>query len=113
MADGSPCASHVAWLVETSGRRILHLGDAKLSREEFEKFPWLAGLGIDLAFVPFWFLEDEEGVDIINRLISPGAVVFMHWNRWNRESVVEDLERVRRDLPPAFIFGEHFEKRIF
>jgi hypothetical protein len=37
----------------------------------------------------------------------------MHWNRWNRESVVEDLERVRRDLPPAFIFGEHSKKRIF
>jgi len=113
MPDGSPCVSHVAWLVETSGRRILHLGDAKSSAEEFEQFPWLAGIGIDVAFVPFWFIEGEEGIEIINRLIVPEAVVLMHWNRWNRESVAGDLERLGADLPPVAMFSEHFERMAF
>lgn len=113
MSDGSPCIEHVAWLVESGDNRILHLGDAKLAAEEFERFPWLPGLGIDIAFVPFWFLHQAEGVDVINRLIAPKTVVLMHWNSWNRDSVLEDLEGLRDSLPPAVVFGGAFEKKIF
>jgi L-ascorbate metabolism protein UlaG (beta-lactamase superfamily) len=113
MSDGAPCMEHVAWLIESGGRRILHLGDAKLAAEEFERFPWLPGLGIDVAFVPFWFLHQAEGADVISRLIAPKAIVLMHWNSWNRDAVVEDLDRNRDNLPPAVIFGEAFEKMSF
>jgi L-ascorbate metabolism protein UlaG (beta-lactamase superfamily) len=109
----SPCIGHVAWLVESDGCRILHLGDAKVSVEEFEQFPWLPGLGIDIAFVPFWFLQQEGGARLITELIAPKAVVLMHWNSWNRETVVEELERNRDALPPAVIFSEAFEKISF
>ena len=108
-----PCIDHVAWLVETEGCRILHLGDAKAAAGEFERFPWLPGLEIDIAFVPFWFLQNPEGADLITRLIAPKAVVLMHWNRWNRDSVVEELERNRDELPPTVIFSEAFEKMSF
>jgi L-ascorbate metabolism protein UlaG (beta-lactamase superfamily) len=104
---------HVAWLVEAGGRRILHLGDAKMAPEEFEQFPWLAGLGIDVAFVPFWFIDREGGADVISRLIAPKTVVLVHWNRWNRESVAEDLELQKANLPPTVMFSEPFEKRVF
>jgi L-ascorbate metabolism protein UlaG (beta-lactamase superfamily) len=109
----SPCIDHLAWLVEMEGCRILHLGDAKVAAEEFERFPWLPGLEVDIAFIPYWFLLRPEGVDLINRLISPKAVVLMHWNRWNRASVVEDLDRLRDVLPPTTIFKEAFEKMRF
>jgi len=108
-----PCIDHLAWLVEMEGCRILHLGDAKVVAEEFERFPWLPGLEVDIAFIPYWFLLRPEGVDLINRLISPKAVVLMHWNRWNRASVVEDLDRLRDVLPPTTIFKEAFEKMRF
>jgi L-ascorbate metabolism protein UlaG (beta-lactamase superfamily) len=113
MSDGSPCMEHVAWLVEAGGRRILHLGDAKMAPEEFEQYPWLPGLQIDVAFVPFWFIDREGGVDVINSLIAPKTVVLMHWNRWNRDSIIEDFELVKDDLPPTVIFSEAFEKRVF
>lgn len=113
MPEGSPCIDHLAWLVEMEGCRILHLGDAKVAAEEFERFPWLPGLKVDIAFIPYWFLLRPEGVDVINRLISPKAVVLMHWNRWNRASVVEDLDRFRDALPPTTIFKEAFEKMRF
>ncbi len=117
VTDGTPersqCIDHIAWLVETDGCRILHLGDAKLAAEEFDRFPWLPGLEIDIAFIPYWFLLQSGGVDLINRRIAPRSVVLMHWNRWNRDSVVEELERNREDLPHAVIFGEAFEKKRF
>ena len=113
MADGSPCMDHVAWLVESDGYRILHLGDAKTDAGEFERYPWLPGLEIDVAFVPFWFLRQPGGIEIINGLISPKTVVLMHWNSWNRDSVVEDLERAGGELQNAVIFGKAFEKRTF
>ena len=109
----SPCIDHAAWLVETDGCRILHLGDAKLAAEEFEQFPWLPGLEVDIAFVPFWFIQKAGGADLITRLIAPKTVVLMHWNSWNRDSVVEELERNRDALPPTVIFGEAFEKMSF
>ena len=109
----SPCIDHVAWLVEAEGCRILHLGDARAGAEEFEQFSWLPGLEIDIAFVPFWFLQKAGGVDVISSLIAPKTVVLMHWNSWNRDSVVEELERNRDGLPPTVIFGEAFEKMRF
>lgn len=113
MQEGSPCIEHIAWLVETDGCRILHLGDAKLAADEFERFPWLPGLEIDIAFIPYWFLLQAGGTDVINRLIAPKTVVLMHWNRWNRDVVVEELERNREDLPPTVIFGKAFEIKKF
>ena len=109
----APCIDHLAWLVETEGCRILHLGDAIVAAGEFERFPWLPGLEVDIAFIPYWFLLRSGGVDVINRLISPKAVVLMHWNRWNRDSVVEELDRFREDLPPTTIFNEAFETKRF
>ena len=109
----SPCIDHVAWLVETDGCRIIHLGDAKAAVEEFEQFPWLPGLEIDIAFVPFWFIQQSGGADLISDLIAPKTVVLMHWNSWNRDSVMQELERNRDALPPTVIFGEAFEKMSF
>jgi len=109
----SPCIDHVAWIVEAEGCRIIHLGDAKVAAEEFEQFPWLPGLEIDIAFVPFWFLQQEGGAELITDLIAPKAVVLMHWNSWNRDSVVEELGRSRDALPPTVIFSEPFEKMNF
>jgi hypothetical protein len=37
----------------------------------------------------------------------------MHWNSWNRDSVVEELERSRDALPPTVIFSGAFEKMTF
>ena len=109
----SRCMDHVAWLVETEGCRIIHLGDAKADVEEFEQFPWLPGLEIDIAFVPFWFIQQSGGADLISDLIAPKAVVLMHWNSWNRNSVVEELERNRDALPPTVILSEAFEALSF
>ncbi len=43
----------------------------------------------------------------------PKSVVLMHWNRWNRDSVVEELELNREALPPTVMFSEAFEKMSF
>ncbi len=43
----------------------------------------------------------------------PKSVVLMHWNRWNRDSVVEELELNRETLPPTVMFSEAFEKMSF
>ena len=110
----SPCIDHVAWLVETDGCRILHLGDAKVARGGVRAVPVAARPEIDIAFVPFWFLQRDGGAGTDHGAHSAEkAVVLMHWNSWNRDSVVEGTRSQPRRAPPTVIFSGAFEKMTF
>ena len=47
-------------IIKLGGKKLLHVGDADTSIENFEKFN-LDEEGIDIAFLPDWFLLYSEG----------------------------------------------------
>src|SRR5690606_4764277 len=66
---------HLVWVMEMSGIRVLHAGDAYPSELELRQ---VAGSGIDLLLAPWWMLNGVEGR---GRIEATGArqVVAFHW----------------------------------
>ena len=64
-------------VVTLAGKKLLHIGDADISVENFEAFG-LAEEGIDIAFIPYWFLESRTGRAIVRDLIKPRRVIAVH-----------------------------------
>ncbi|MEP7372165.1 MAG: MBL fold metallo-hydrolase [Chitinophagaceae bacterium] len=63
---------NIAYLVELNGVRILHAGDADTDIDAFNR----AGIGsIDAAIVPEWFINDEKGKQIIEKLGAKSVIV--------------------------------------
>lgn len=88
-------------LVELGGRRILHLGDAHLDADAFEMLD-LASRGVDVAFIPYWYLLEDEGRALVDRLIDPGRIVAVHVPPDEVDAV---RDRVSRVYPDAVVFG--------
>jgi L-ascorbate metabolism protein UlaG (beta-lactamase superfamily) len=64
---------NIAYLVEISGVRILHVGDADTDTAAFDRM----GIGsVDAAIVPQWF-DSEKGRSIIEKL-KPKKVIVTH-----------------------------------
>jgi len=64
-------------LIEMGGVRILHIGDAAMSAEDFA----LAGLDsvdIDVALVPFWFFQPGPGGEVVNRFLGASRKIAVH-----------------------------------
>ena len=87
-------------LIETGGLTFLHVGDADLTRENFEPHH-LAETGVDLAFLPYWFLLDSESRALVDELIAPQKIVVVHIEPENADSIAR---RVGEHYPDAHIF---------
>ncbi len=64
-------------IVSIGGKRILHIGDADMTAGNFEAFS-LAEANIDIAFIPYWFLESRAGRSIVREVIQPKHVISVH-----------------------------------
>jgi L-ascorbate metabolism protein UlaG (beta-lactamase superfamily) len=63
---------NIAYLAELNGVRILHVGDADTNPKAFE---FLHPGSADIMIVPAWFINDEKGEKIIERLKAKKIVV--------------------------------------
>lgn len=63
-------------LLEVGGVRFLHLGDAVPDPEAFARLE-LAGR-VDVALVPYWYLDGGAGQRLIDEHVAPRHVVAMH-----------------------------------
>lgn len=68
---------NLAFLVETGGRRFLHVGDAKPLKENF-KDAGLAGQNIDLLIAPFPYVGLSTARSTIESFIRPQKIMAIH-----------------------------------
>ncbi len=64
-------------IVELGGKKFFHFGDADMSDSNFSAFD-LPSEKIDVAFVPYWFLLEENGRKLVRERIGAKTVVAVH-----------------------------------
>ena len=63
-------------IVEIDGIRFLHVGDPGFGREDIEQL--VANTRIDVALLPGWFLSEPGGRAVIDEIIKPKHLAFLH-----------------------------------
>lgn len=96
-------------IVKLGGKKLLHVGDADTAVENFDKFR-LDEEGIDIAFIPFWFLLGREGQTIVREHIKPKQIIAVHISPADGEQV---SGQIRQAFPNAIAFTTLLEKRSF
>lgn len=96
-------------IIKLGGKKLLHVGDADTSIENFEKFN-LDEEGIDVAFLPDWFLLYSEGQTLVREHIKPKQIIAVHVSPSSREKVAA---QVKQAFPGAIAFTTMLEKKQF
>ena len=104
---------HQAYLIELGGYRILHLGDALPTAENFEPFAWLAKVPLDIVLVPEWFLRDPGGKVLIDRFIKAQRFVIIHVNPGAEDRVLSLAGQIFPQGVETIVFRGPMEKRKF
>lgn len=96
-------------LIEIGGRRMLHIGDADMTAENFSAFN-LAKENIDVAFIPYWFLLSENGRKLVTEQFNPKQIIAVHISPNEGEKIAEDLKKIN---PQIIAFTKILEERSF
>jgi L-ascorbate metabolism protein UlaG (beta-lactamase superfamily) len=95
-------------VIKLGGKKLLHLGDAGRSVEIFEKFN-LDKEGIDIAFLPTWFLFGN-GLAVVREHIKPKHIIAVHISPGEAERETSQIKQV---FPNAVAFTNMLEKRHY
>ena len=99
---------NMGFVIELGGKKILHLGDAEMDIERFKAVN-LSQYDIDVALVPYWYMADENGRQILNDQIRSKALIGIHFPKVGSPMVLEEIGKF---YPKARVFKEvreHFE----
>jgi L-ascorbate metabolism protein UlaG (beta-lactamase superfamily) len=96
-------------VIKLGGKKLLHVGDVDASAEIFEKFE-LDEEGIDIAFLPVWFLLEPAGQTVVREHIKPKQIIVVHCSPVEAEDVVR---RIKQAFPQAVAFTTLLEKRHY
>jgi L-ascorbate metabolism protein UlaG (beta-lactamase superfamily) len=96
-------------VIKLGGKKLLHVGDVDASAEIFEKFE-LDEEGIDIAFLPVWFLLESAGQTVVREHIKPKQIIVVHCSPSEAGDVVR---RVKQVFPAAVAFTTLLEKRHY
>lgn len=66
-----------AHLVEMSGMKVLHVGDAAFEPADFEK-SGLADIQLDVALIPIAYFQPGPGIEIIERYLNAPVKIAVH-----------------------------------
>ncbi|MBL7904998.1 MAG: MBL fold metallo-hydrolase [Bacteroidales bacterium] len=100
---------NLSFLIEMGGKKILHIGDAAYTEENFAGFG-LEKEKIDIAFIHYWFLLDCEGRRIIDNYIKPQKIVVTHIPY---DELRRNYKRIKEYYPDVEVFLNHLEKKIY
>jgi L-ascorbate metabolism protein UlaG (beta-lactamase superfamily) len=100
---------NLGYIVQLNGKKFLHVGDADLTVENFASLN-LKDEGIDVAFLPYWFLLSASDRRIVETQIAPKQVVAVHVSPADAASVVSQLKAA---YPQAHTFTRILEKKEF
>jgi L-ascorbate metabolism protein UlaG (beta-lactamase superfamily) len=96
-------------VIKLGGKKLLHVGDADTSAEIFGQFN-LDEEGIDIAFIPYWFLLGSEGQAVIREHIKPKHIIAVHISPSESAKVAGQIKQV---FPDAVAFTTMLEKRYY
>lgn len=100
---------NLGYVVDLNGRKILHIGDADMTEENFSTFN-LAQEGIDVAFIPYWFFLSSNGRSIVREQIRPKYVVAVHIPPAEAEEVSKQIKAL---YPEAITLTKILETKAF
>lgn len=78
-------------LIEMGGVNLLHVGDAAIDPADFEK-AGLDDIRIDVAFIPFRYLQPGPGADIVERFLDAPLKIAAHIPPGEMEEVKAHIE---------------------
>jgi L-ascorbate metabolism protein UlaG (beta-lactamase superfamily) len=96
---------NLAFLVQAGGNKLFHTGDMYINYQttvDFQAYD-LTGRRIDIAFVPYIFLYEDEDLTFIEKFIGAKNYIPMHYAA---EGGVNILNLVRNSFPGAILFEE-------
>jgi L-ascorbate metabolism protein UlaG (beta-lactamase superfamily) len=96
-------------LIEIGGKKLLHIGDADMTAENFSTFN-LSKENIDVAFIPYWFLLSENGRDLVKEQFNPKQIIAVHISPNEAEKISEQL---KKDHPGVISFTKILEEKSF
>jgi L-ascorbate metabolism protein UlaG (beta-lactamase superfamily) len=94
--------TNLGYLVSMGGKRFLHVGDADMSAESFARFR-LPARKIDVAFIPYWYLQSEEGRRLVREHIGAAQLVAFHVPPSEHTRVAK---QVRAHFPDALVLTQ-------
>lgn len=103
-----PPAENLCYIVDMKGTKVLHLGDADMDISRFETLG-LHKYNIDIALIPYWYMSDRNGREIIG-LMEAENLVGIHYPRAPSPLAYQEI---KKNYPKANLFREQFEKLKF
>ena len=101
---------NLGFIFTVGGFKLFHSGDANAADVSAYKSLNLADENIDVAFLPYWFLDGENGAkgQEIIRTIKPKAIVLMHVETGQADRL-RNLVAGMKDVPPIYIMEKPME----
>lgn len=96
-------------LIEIGGKKLLHIGDADMTAENFSVFN-LSKENIDVAFIPYWFLLSENGRKLVQEQFNPKHIIAVHIPPDEAES---EAKKIKEFYPDATAFIKISEEKTF
>jgi L-ascorbate metabolism protein UlaG (beta-lactamase superfamily) len=96
-------------VVKLGGKKLLHLGDADTAADIFDAFN-LDEQGIDVAFLPMWFLTSDAGAAVVRDHIKPKHIVAVHMPARDPDHAAA---QIKTRFPAAVPFTVLLEKRYY
>lgn len=96
-------------IIEIDGKKILHIGDADMTTENFSAFN-IAKENIDIAFIPYWYLISESGRKLVKEQFDPKHIIAVHISPDDAESVAKQIKEF---YPDATAFTKISEEKSF
>lgn len=97
-------------IVALGRKKVLHIGDASTEDATIFDALNLDEEGIDVAFLPVWFLTGEEGAAIVREHIKPKNIVAIHMPAENPQPAIA---RMKERFPGAVAFTALLEKTFY
>ena len=107
--NNKPAYPHLVYFIDFCGKRILHLGDAHVSADNFKAFGWLAAKKLDVALVPYWFITQARGLHLIKTYLKPKQVIVMHHNAGNRRQITQEIGKLKRKDWNMMMFTQYLQ----
>ncbi len=96
-------------LIEVGGVKLLHIGDADMTAENFSAFN-LSQKNIDIAFIPYWFLLSENGRKLVKEQFNPKKIIAVHIPPDGAEKITANFKKTN---PGVVTFTKILEEVSF
>jgi L-ascorbate metabolism protein UlaG (beta-lactamase superfamily) len=96
-------------VIEIGGKKLLHIGDADMTVENFSSFR-LHEKGIDIAFIPYWYLLSENGRQLVKEQFAAKHIIAVHVSPKDAKEVTEQIKKTN---PDATVFTKTLESKSF